>query len=543
MKTTKIQTFVVLLILTLSICSVGGHAQTRHTFTIPEGYKRSMRVPSHGIEDFDPLCDVEVTFTLKAIRSLERTEPQLNVEKKIDANSKPDFYVVVTINGEKFKSPVWKNTQYLYNLDWTATVNVPDDTEFVTIRIQLWDWNIGVDRLCDISGIYDDQLLLNYDVELEYSIAAGHWFGDDFVNAGWLSDPSGYGRLNGCDDRSYYDTERDCELWFDVTQTDPDGDGIPYWTEVNVFGTDPTVNNIGEDVDGDGCPIEWEYKWGHQMWINPDTNTTEHWWIYDPVGPDPQKTLDPDNDGLDNVEEYLTSRWGSDPFRKDLFIEFDEMEAGPDGLMVRFPKESKEMLATAYDSRNIVFHLDDGWMGGGEVLPFRAEILDRYDLTQYYYQNFLHGKLDNWRVGVFHYALHLYDGGWAGFVFDNGYNGHIDSLQISSKYHEENTLGYTIYNFLRMKTHNIQIQREIVYAAVLMHETGHTLGIFGGNTPGCDNRNTQNPLQYDYWRYGPYKSVMNYRYIYSGMVDYSDGSRGLNDFDDWDTMDLTFFQK
>jgi hypothetical protein len=25
------------------------------------------------------------------------------------------------------------------------------------------------------------------------------------------------------------------------------------------------------------------------------------------------------------------------------------------------------------------------------------------------------------------------------------------------------------------------------------------------------------------------------------MVDYSDGSRGLNDFDDWHDMDLTFF--
>jgi hypothetical protein len=35
---------------------------------------------------------------------------------------------------------------------------------------------------------------------------------------------------------------------------------------------------------------------------------------------------------------------------------------------------------------------------------------------------------------------------------------------------------------------------------------------------------------------------MNYRYVYSGMIDYSDGSRGKNDFDDWNTLDLTFFQ-
>ena len=218
------------------------------------------------------------------------------------------------------------------------------------------------------------------------------------------------------------------------------------------------------------------------------------------------------------------------------------MEEGPDGLMVQFPKDSKELLATAYDSRNIVLHLDDGSLGGGEAIPFTPETLNRDNLTEYYFQYFLHGNINNWRVGVFHYALNLYDAGWAGYVFDNGYTGHLDSLQISSKYHEENTLGYSFYNFMRMKTINIQTQREMAYAAVLMHETGHTLGIFNGNTPGCDNGKTQNPLQYDYWKYGPYKSVMNYRYVYSGMVDYSDGSRGKNDFDDWARIDFTLFQ-
>ncbi len=544
MRTRKLQSLVILLILTLSASSIGTIAKTSIPSKSPGEYNCSMKIPSTGVTDFDPLCDVEVTFELKAIRSLERTEPQLHVNKKIDAIGKPDFYVVVIINNEKFTSPVWKNQQYLYNLNWTATANVPDDREFVNITIQLWDWNVGADKLCDVSGIYDDTLIRNYDAKLQYSIAAGHWFGDDLVGSGfWSYDPSGYGRLNGCDDRSYYDSERDCELWFDIKQTDPDGDGIPYWTEVNAFGTDPTVNNTGEDFDQDGCPIEWEFKWGHQMWFDDDTNTTEHWWVYDPNVYDPHKTLDPDNDGLDNVEEYLTSQWGSDPFRKDLFIELDQMAQDSNGLMVPFPHESKELLATAYDSRNIVLHLDDGSMGGGETIPFTSRTLNRDDLSRYYYLYFLHGDLNNWRVGVFHYALDVYDAGWAGYVFDNGFIDHLDSVQISTKYHEENTLGYSFYNYMRMKTTNVQRQREIIYAAVLMHETGHTLGVFHGNVPGSDNAQTQSPLQYDYWRYGPYKSVMNYRYIYSGMVDYSDGSRGKNDFDDWDLMDLTLFQR
>jgi len=69
-----------------------------------------------------------------------------------------------------------------------------------------------------------------------------------------------------------------------------------------------------------------------------------------------------------------------------------------------------------------------------------------------------------------------------------------------------------------------------------MHETGHTLGIYN---PGVDNHQGYLPWQIDYWRYGPYKSSMNYRYIYNGVIDYSDGSRGKNDFDDWSAMDLT----
>ena len=525
MMNIKIQSLVIVCMLAFCTYSIGANAKSTDHFEIPGEYTLSSYIPSGITTDFDPLCDVQVAFVLQKIRSLERTLPQLLVEKKIDTISKPDFYVIVTINNVNFTSPLWNNTQYLYDLNWTATVNVPDDKEFVTIRIQLWDWNRGYDKRCDISSVNDDKYLLNYDAEITYSIATGHWVGDDFVNAGaWLSDSSGYGRLNGCDDRSYYQNERDCELWFDVTQTDPDGDGIPYWTEVNVFHTDPTVDNRGWDNDSDGVPIEWEYKWGYNPFMWED-----------------HRNLDPDKDGLNNVEEYLTSQWGSDPFRKDLFIELDQMEKGPNGLMVQFPNDSKELLATAYDSRNIVLHLDDGSLGGGEMIPFTQKKLNTFDLSRYYYQYFLHGNKNNWRVGVFHYALNVYDAGWAGYVFDNGYNHHSDSVQISSKYHENFTKQNPFYN-LRRRTLNIQTQREIVYAAVLMHEIGHTLGIFHGNTPGADNGKTVKPSQYDYWKYGPYKSVMNYRYIYSGMVDYSDGSRGRNDFDDWNTLDLTFFQ-
>jgi hypothetical protein len=528
---------VTLFILVISIDASALKTTDKNNQEKPNGFlglKEGGAIPSPSESgDLDPLVDLAVTVTIKEIRALG----------KIDLIGEADFYVKVIINDVEHTSPVWRNQKHVES-NWSVTQDVPDDKEFVNITIQLWDWNVGLSKICDISPISEGVNYMDeYDVDLMYSLKSGHWTGDDYnYPTPDMFDPSGYGRLNGCDDNSIYQNDRDCELWFDVTQNDYDGDGIPYWTEVNVFGTDPTVNNRGWDNDSDGVPIEWEFKWGHYFEYDWHHGTVENKWIYDPFVWDDHRHLDPDEDGLDNIEEYLTSQWGSDPFRKDLFIELDQMEDGPDGLMVQFPKESKELMTTAYNSRNIVLHLDDGSLGGGELIPFTEEILTRDDLSNYYFQYFLHGDINNWRAGVFHYALNVYDAGWAGYVFDNGYTGHLDSVQISSKYHENFTIQNPLYNLVRRKTFNIQSQREMLYAAVLMHEVGHTLGIFRGNTPGCDNGKTVNPLQYNYWKYGPYQSVMNYRYVYSGLVDYSDGSRGKNDFDDWGRIDLTLFQ-
>ena len=74
--------------------------------------------------------------------------------------------------------------------------------------------NLGLNKLCDISTLYfDDNYRDSYDVELLYSIKTGHWWGDDSLSStSWSSDDSGYGRLNGCDDGSIYNNDRDCEL-------------------------------------------------------------------------------------------------------------------------------------------------------------------------------------------------------------------------------------------------------------------------------------------------------------------------------------------
>ena len=75
----------------------------------------------------------------------------------------------------------------------------------------------------------------------------------------------------------------------------------------------------------------------------------------------------------------------------------------------------------------------------------------------------------------------------------------------------------------------------------MLHELGHTLGLYMGHPPGCDNQLMRNPLSLQRIFFKNYKSVMNYQYTYE-ILDYSDGSHGFWDYDDWGNIDLTFFQ-
>jgi len=481
-----------------------------------------------GETDLDELVDVNVTVEIKQIRSLEKYDLSIPTIEKIDLHGDPDFYVKVFINDAEFTSNVWHNRKYVDNPGWSATLNVPDDEDLVDIKIQLWDWNIGLDRICDISRDYDG-FNDNYDIEITYDIKTGNWFGDDFISAELTNfDLSGYGRLNGCDDNSIYQLDRDCELWFDIYQNDYDGDGIPSWTELNIYNTDPEVDNTGEDLDEDGVPIEWEHHWGQYFSYDWHEDKYYRIWFYDPYVWEDHENLDIDNDGLSNVEEYLTSQWGSDPFRKDLFVELDIMENGPNGEKVIFPEKSKELLQTAYDRQNIVYHLDDGYMGGSDTIPF-SELVEQEGLQKIYQDYFLHNNENNWRRGIFHYGLIVYRSTFRGFVFWGGVGPYLDSFQISS-------------NLVEQQIYPFKSRKDVALASVFMHETGHTLGIFNGNTPGCDDQLGRYPWEKNWWKWGPYKSCMNYRYTYR-MVDYSDGSRGKNDFDDWNRIDLTFFQR
>jgi hypothetical protein len=477
-------------------------------------------------EDFDPLDEhIIVTVTINEIRAL----------KTIDILSNPDFYLKITINDIEFISDVWQNMMYVENPNWSASYEVPKDNEFVNVTIALWDKGTGLDLLCDISpdfGSYEQCRI----AELTYSIATGVWWGDDYLGSDYSEDPSGYGRLSGIDDNSIYEQDRDCELWFTISQNDFDGDGLPYWLEVNMYNTSPLINNRGEDADSDGVPIEWEYTFGltYSEWGWDEG----YYMVYDPFEWENHSTLDPDNDGLDNIEEFRTWQWGSDPFRQDIFIEIDQMEKGPSGQGSTVPYQAYDILRDSYARHNIVWHIDDGRLGGGEFIPFKDTLYNN-DPEQWYWNYFMHGDAQNWRRGVFRWCIAAYNYTWAeGFTFGSRINNTfaLDAFFISTKYHDMRAKIFPIIDGCFRRTFNRELNRACVYAGAIMHETGHTLDI---RAPGCDAQNSVWPWQINFWRYGSYKSVMNYRYIYNGVNDYSDGSRGKNDYDDWGTIDLT----
>ncbi len=483
-------------------------------------------------EDFDPLDEqIIVTLTIKEIRAL----------KTIDVLSDPDFYVTVGINDNEFTSDVWQNTNYVEEPNWSASSEVPKDQEFVNISIALWDQNTGKDTLCDISPDAGNFTQART-VELTYSIAAGIWWGrgslddDNYLGDDYLEDPSGYGRLNGCDDNSIHEQDRDCELWFTISQTDYDGDGFPYWLETNLYNTSPLVNNRGDDSDNDGIPIEWEYTFGltYFAWGHDEGYRM----FYDPFSWENFTAIDEDDDGLNNIEEYKTWQWGSDPFRKDLFLEIDQMEQQPGDQEKTIPLATYDLIRDSHARHNTVWHIDDGRLGGGEIIPYESEF-DEHDLDQYYWNYFMHQNETFWRRGVFHWGMVGYNVTWTtGFSFSTrvGQTSAFDSFYLPAVFLNSQVKIIPLISSLVRKTFNSEKQKALIYAGVIMHETGHSLDIW---SPGSDLQNGMWPWQINYWRFGPYKSVMNYRYVYSDLVDYSDGSRGKNDFDDWEIIDMT----
>ncbi len=414
--------------------------------------------------------------------------------------SEPAVYFRVSINGEDAMS----SSQYYKGKDiWIgepiATEEIPySPEEDVVIQIQLWGKKSLVDKPCDISK-EKDSLLGGRTINLLYDIKRGDWTGDDY-----LGDGNGYGHCSGFEDGN--ENENDCSIWFDVYQSGGK-DHLTYWEKMNVYHLNPSEDYAGTDFNGDGIPIEWEDKYG-----------------FDPFAEYSAPEDDPDDDGLSNLEEYETYQWLSDPFSRDIFLEVDGMEGkNPWSRPYTFSKESQYLLCNAFVRHNITLHIDDGGMGeGGELVPY-DEIMSWGALDNTRSKYFLHWNNHNWRLGVFHYAIICcqidFSRPAGGCAFAT------DSFTVGGQYVRNWAWAFYLQGSSYHKA----------FASVMMHELGHTLGL--NNFGGIDNEKSRYPWNKEYWEWGPYKSCMNYRYVYK-LIDYSDGDDQDHDQNDWEIINL-----
>jgi hypothetical protein len=347
-------------------------------------------------------------------------------------------------------------------------------------------------------------------IELTYDYRTGRWSGNDNFN-----DEDGYGHFLG-------DT---FEVWFNIYQSDFDHDGIPFFIEKNVIDTDPTVDDSKLDPDGDKIPTSWEWKWG-----------------YDPHTWDDHVNLDPDVDGIENIEEYHMRKYLANPFQPDMYIETDGMEKKRlIELPHYFPKESQQMLIELFAQHGINAYVDDGWPdgpknGGGEMLPFHENFNDvsGKQTLSFYEHNFA-----DERKGIFRYVIigHKYDG----FTNPCKYV-KFDLIHVGTNL----KTNFLIRSAFTPRTFKVTI------AKTILHEIGHTLGLvpvtFYGNDimPGENLRWPDSLTQEEYDKYiENYHSVMNYYYLFRDkkLFDFSDGSNNAKyDYDDWGNIYLPTFQ-
>jgi hypothetical protein len=407
-----------------------------------------------------------------------------------------------------------------------------DDLEYVSDNIQTWDTmfkesktNKFIDEeqetseveLIIIEHIKKGLLgLRSQEIERErihvtYDYRTGRWSGSDF-----FKDTDGYGHYVG----EYF------EVWFNLYQNDYDGDGIPYWTEVNALHTDPKVDDSSRDPDKDDIPTAWEWKWGY----NP------HVW-------NDHINLDPDMDGIENIEEYQMVKWFADPFSQDIYVEVDGTEKG--GLRDLVPhvffEESQQGVIERFCEHNINLYIDHGWPdtpqnGGGEMLPYNEKISQDSGMILQFYEHHFPDE----RKGIFRYVVIGNRGGFNHPAKFNSYD--AIHLYVNTK------------NFLRPWKRPIMMptQRAIrVYVGQeFMHETGHSLGIVPWTIEGCDNASYSSIQSFSKYRdtWAQYNSVMNYYWlahfdVRRTMLDYSDGSNGPPyDQNDWEHFYLPTFQ-
>lgn len=431
---------------------------------------------------------------------------------------KPMFYATVSSEGIEYStkdiaalgaaSENYFNTWDTMFMEQKNQFNPDEEKETSTVEIIIYE---HVSK--GLFGFRSEDVEREH-ITLTYNYRTGRWKGDDY-----FKDDDGYGHYLG----------ESFEVWFYLHQIDYDKDKIPYWIEVNVLHTDPTVDDSKKDPDNDGIPTDWEWFWG-----------------YDPFTFDDHEHLDPDIDGLENIEEYKTRTWFANPYHQDIYAEVDNMQGrvlGNDRHMMW--EESIQAVIERFAQHGISFFIDQGWPdtpynGGGSVLPFYETTSQDSGILLQFYRHYFPDE----RKGIFHYVVIGNQGGFSHPTDENTVC--TSHISVNNKHFLRPLVSPFMFPTPRAWRAHV--------AAMFMHEIGHTLGIFPWTVEGCDNHSSFVMFFTKDWReykesWGNYYSVMNYFWVSANdwrkeLIDYSDGSNINTGYDvnDWNSLYLPTFQ-
>lgn len=466
-----------------------------------EKIEENMVIDNH----ISPLENQALILELKRIR--HRGFYDLLLTKSCAWRNIPSFYFVVELDGLEYKS---KDVEHL-----GTVVEILYDTwdsmfqENKIVRDAEEEQETSAVKVTIVERVKTGLLKRKTtDIErdsftVEYDYRTGRWHGDDY-----FMDEDGYGYYLG-------DT---FEVWFNIYQNDYDCDYIPYWVEANILGTDPRRSDVGKDPDGDGIDTFWEWKWG-----------------YDPFVWDDHERLDPESDGIENIEEFQIAKWLSDPYQKNMYCEIDYMGRGSlfdPPHIIDWPVQ--QALIEVYSRHNIKTFFDMGWPdtprnGGGDVLPhYNFFSQDSGMILQYYEHHF-----PEERRGIFRYIVGVHGG-----PFNHPSKGNVyDSIAVGFEIMPRKRIRHWIIAKIPPWERN----QHLMIAQTLLHELGHSIGIHPWTFEGCDNSSYPD-VKKTYNKY--YFSVMNYGNMYNvNLLDYSDGKNGPPyDQNDWENIWVADFQ-
>jgi hypothetical protein len=228
----------------------------------------------------------------------------------------------------------------------------------------------------------------------------------------------------------------------------------------------------------------------------------------------------------------MLAEFFADPYYPDVYIEVDFMEKNPNKLFdfehIVY-EESQQMIIEKLSRYGMSVYFDDGWPdghvnGGGEYREF-FDTLDEIvggHMARWYKHNFA-----DERKGVFRYFQMTYN---AGSITPSEFNTYDHVLMDNSPEKVlKNRLAFT------------PKRQRFVMSRGTLHELGHTLGLTVDDHRGIDNKVSGVAFTYEWWKFKNYKSSLNYYYVYE-IFDYSDGTNGKGDFNDWENLDFGLFK-